>query len=114
MKGSKMVYHDYKSAVEQIADSARDVFRAEVSDFIYDEVKDYSAKNALAVLQHTHFLDLAEQKLGRNVFKEATSFEGLAQELARYAMYYDCLEEYGHELLRNMQRDSEPHGVSLL
>ncbi len=106
------MYHEYKSAVEQIADAAKGVFRAEASDLIYDEVKDYAAKNSLSVLQHTDFLDLAEQKLGRSIFIEATSFEDLAKEFASCAMYYDCLEEYGHELLRDLQRAEQGRSVS--
>ena len=103
-----MFYHDYKNACEQIADAAKNVPRPERSDFIFKEVESHRfvthPRRALAVLQHSNYLDLGEERLGRDIFKAASSFEELAQELAPHAMYYDCLEEYGYESLRDMRR----------
>lgn len=106
-----MFYHDYKNACEQIADAAKQVPKPERADFIFNEVQSHRfvthPRRALAVLQHSNYLELAEERLGRDIFKAASSFEELAQELAPHAMYYDCMEEYGHEWMRSVQRSEE-------
>lgn len=89
-----MMYHEYRSEVEKIADQARELESGR-SIFVYKAVESHkfvqTPRLAYAVLQHSDYCTHVMKHMGKEVLDSAKSFEGAAQSIALHAMFGDVV-----------------------